>query len=70
MDYLYTFSVWPSETWGFDRAVFQLFEVLAGRVEMQFRPEEFEAFRSALNRHGLTLREVERVRHEKPETVA
>jgi hypothetical protein len=69
MEYLYTFSVWPSESWGFDRAVFQLFEALSGRVEMRFTPEEFESFRSALNHHGLTLREVERVRHAEPELV-
>ena len=65
----YTFSVWPDETWGFDRAVFVTFEALGARVEMTFTPSEFETYRSALSRHGLTLREVERVPHNEPEPV-
>ena len=44
----YSFSVWPDETWNFDRAVYALFKMLGGRVEMTFAPDEFERFRSAL----------------------
>lgn len=69
MEYIYFFSVWPDETWNFDRAVFTLFEMLTTRVEMRFKQEEFEAFRSRLPHHGLTLREVERWQYREPETV-
>ena len=55
----YSFSAWPDETWDFDRAVYDLFRMLGGRVEMTFTPDEFEKFRSALSRHGLTLREAD-----------
>jgi hypothetical protein len=67
--YAYSFSVWPDETWGFDRAVYDLFSMLGGRVEMNFTPGEFEQFRSALSHHGLTLREAERVPFFQPESV-
>ncbi len=69
MRYTYCFAVWPSETWGFQRQTFDLFRMLGGRVEVNFTGEEFEAFRSALNRDGLTLREIERVPFHEPETV-
>lgn len=67
--YDYSFSVWPSETWGFDKAVFDLFKLIGGRVELSFSESEFEKFRSALSHHGLTLREIERVLHREPEPV-
>ena len=67
--YAYSFSVWPNETWGFDRSVFQVFEAMGSRVEMQFTPDEFERFRSSLSRSGFTLREVERVPHNEPQAV-
>ena len=67
--YAYSFSVWPDETWGFGRAVFDLFRMLGARVEMNFTPEEFQRFRSALSHHGLTLREAERVPYHEPEAV-
>lgn len=60
MVYTYSFSVWPNETWGFDKAVFDLFRMLNGRVEMDFAKDDFESFRSRLSHHGFTLREVER----------
>lgn len=67
--YNYSFSVWPSETWGFERAVYELFKALNSRVEMTFTPEEFERFRSGLSHHGFTLREAERVPYFEPEPV-
>jgi hypothetical protein len=67
--YDYSFSVWPSETWGFDRSVFALFTALGTRIEMDFSEDEFEAFRSGLSHHGLTLREIERRQHADPESV-
>jgi hypothetical protein len=69
MKYVYGFVVWPDETWQFDRVVYDLFEALAGRVEMHFTAEEFERFRSRLSHHGLTLREVSRVPYTVPESV-
>jgi hypothetical protein len=55
--YVYSFCIWPDETWDFDRAVFDLFKMLNGRLDMVFAPHEFERFRSALSHHGFTLRE-------------
>jgi hypothetical protein len=68
--YNYSFSVWPSETWGFGRSVFVLFESLGTRIEMAFTEHEFEWFRSELSHHGLVLHEVERVPYVEPEIVA
>lgn len=67
--YTYEFSVWPAETWGFKRAMFDLFRMLNGRVEMPFTEAEFERFRSELNHDGFTLREIERVPYHEPEGV-
>jgi hypothetical protein len=67
--YDYTFSVWPAERWGFSGALFDLFRLLSPRAEMTFTAEEFEGFRSALNRNGFTLRAVVRVPHHDPETI-
>ena len=67
--YVYSFSVWPSETWGFAPAVFDLFRMLNGRIEIVFTPEEFESFRSSLSHHGLTMRETERIPYFEPEPV-
>jgi hypothetical protein len=69
MKYVYSFVTWPDETWGFDRAVFDLFKVLTARVEMQFTERDFELFRSRLSHHGLTLREVTRRPFVQPEPV-
>lgn len=65
----YTFCVWPDETWKHDPAIFQLFEVLNRRIGLEFTPEQFERFRSGLSHHGLTLREIERVPHQVPESI-
>ena len=67
--FTYTFSVWPDEKWGFEKPVFDLFRHLGSRVEMEFKPEEFEKFRSGLSHAGLTLREVERWPYHLPEQV-
>jgi hypothetical protein len=69
MKYVYSFVVWPDETWNFDRAVYDLFRVLTSRVEMHFTEGEFERFRSALSHHGLTLREATRRPYVRPESV-
>ena len=69
MKYVYTFSAWPSETWGFKPALFDLFQFIAGRVEMVFTEADFETFRSTLNHDGFTLREVERWPWHEPKTV-
>ena len=67
--YVYSFQVWPDETWNFDKAVFDLFRMLATRVEMNYTRDEFESFRSSLSRHGITMREIERVPYAQPEPV-
>lgn len=70
MKYVYEFSVWPSETWGFKRSLFELFRSFAvNRIAMEFTEAEFELFRSSLNHDGFTLREVSRVPFHEPESV-
>lgn len=66
----YTFDSWPDECGGFDDAVYRLWDVIKGRVEMPFTDPEFERFRLGLGRHGITLREVERVPYHEPEAVS
>ena len=68
--FTYSFCVWPDETWNFEKAVFDLFRMMSGRVEMTFKPDEFEKFRSSLSHHGLTVREAERVPYFEPEPVS
>lgn len=68
-EYIYSFTVWPDETWNFDQAIFELFRMLLTRVEWKFDRQGFERFRSSLSRHGLTLREIERVPYMDPEPV-
>lgn len=67
--YLYSFVVWPSETWGFDRAVYDYFRVFRHRTEMRFTEEAFERFRSGMGHHGLTLRELTRLPYVEPESI-
>lgn len=69
MVYLYSFCVWPVERWGFSRELYKAFSFLIQRIEMEFTQDDFEAFRSALNRDGFSLREIERVPWVKPENV-
>ena len=69
MKYVYSFVVWPDETWGFDRSVFDFFRIFRRRTEMHFTEEDFERFRSGMGHSGLTLREVTRVIYVKPESV-
>jgi hypothetical protein len=69
MKYVYSFSVWPDETWKFEHAIYDLFRMLTTRVEMTFTSKEFEQFRSSLSHHGLTLREIERWPYMEPEPV-
>lgn len=64
----YSFAVWPHEK-GFSNELFELFEAIKCRVEMEFTEDGFRIFRSALERDGFTLREVERVPSCTPEPV-
>ena len=34
--FVYSFAVWPDETWHFDPAVHRIFEAIGGRVEFEF----------------------------------
>jgi len=65
----YSFSVWPDETWDFQKEVYELFQMLNARVEMVFTRNDFERFRSCLSHDGFTVREVERVPYCEPEQV-
>jgi len=65
----YSFSVWPSETWTFEKSVFTLFECMKGRVKFTFTEREFEMFRSSVGHSGFTLREIERVPYSEPESI-
>lgn len=67
--YNYSFSVWPSETFGFRRSLFSAFQLLATRIEMGFTEKEFERFRSELSHDGFTVREIERAEFVIPEMV-
>lgn len=69
MKYVYTFSIWPDETWGFSRALFDMFRLINPRVEMPFTEADFERFRSGLGHDGFTVRGVVRVPHHEPEVV-
>jgi hypothetical protein len=69
MKYVYSFVVWPDETWNFDHAVYEYFRVFRRRTEMHFTEEEFRRFRSGMEHHGLTLREVTRRPYVDPEPV-
>ncbi len=69
MIYTYTFTLWPDETWGFNRALFDVLRLLNTRVEMPFTEDEFEAFRSRLSHDGFTVRGITRVPHQMPEVV-
>ena len=67
---LLLFGVAGTEVRQWPAAVFELFRMLIGRVEMSFTEEEFRHFRRELDRVGLTLREIERVPHHDPESVS
>ena len=67
--YVYSFCVWPDETWKHPCAIFTYFKMANTRVDMTFTQEEFERFRSEMSHAGLTLREVERWPHCEPETI-
>lgn len=69
MKYSYCFTVWPDETWGFTRAIFDLFRYINTNVEMTFTEAEFERFRSMLSHDGFTLREVTRAPYAEPEPI-
>jgi hypothetical protein len=69
VSYVYSFVVWPDETWDFDRAVYDYFRVFRRRTEMHFTADEFERFRSGMGHHGFTLREVTRRPDVEPEAV-
>lgn len=69
MKYVYTFSIWPHEKWGFCRDLFDVFRLINPRVEMPFTEAEFEMFRSRMSHDGFTLRAVVRVPHQEPEVI-
>lgn len=68
-EFSYSFSVWPDETWIFDKAVFALFRIMSTRIEMEFDALSFETFRSGLSHHGIILREITRVPSVEAESV-
>lgn len=42
MKWVYCFNVWPDERRGFPPAVFELFKVQSGMIEMEFAEVDFE----------------------------
>ena len=69
MKYTYSFSVWPSETWGFTRDLFDIFRMVNTNVEMSFTEDQFESFRSNLSHDGFSVREVSRLPYHEPENI-
>ncbi len=69
MKYVYTFTVWPDEEWGFKPATLDVFRLLNTRVEMPFSEAEFERFRSLLSHDGFTVRGIVRVPFNEPEVI-
>ena len=67
--YFYSFFVWPDEQRGYPKAMFQLFEMLKTRIEMEFSATEFVRFRLDVEGAGITVREISRVFVQKAETV-
>ena len=59
-EFLYRFTVWPDDQWGYGRSVFQVFEAMDSRLEMRLSEDGFERFRLNLSHNGFALREVER----------
>jgi len=69
MKYVYSFVVWPDETWDHPRALFDYFRVFRRRTEMTIGEAEFERFRSEMGHAGFTLREATRRPDVEPEPV-
>jgi len=67
--YNYSFSVWPREDGGWKSAMFTLFRMFNGRIELQMGEFSFKKFREDLESQGVTLREIERVPYVVPERV-
>ncbi len=65
----YSFSAWPAAKWGFNKAVFELFQIMGNRVELELTEYQFERFKSDLSHHGIVLHEVTRVPYHEPEPV-
>lgn len=65
--YDYEFSVWPAEH-GWESAVYEVFRHVP-RICIPATENQFRAFRSSLERSGLTLRETTRIPHHEPEPV-
>lgn len=69
MKYDYRFDVWPCETWGWPRCLFDTFRLLNRRIERTFTEAEFEDYRSRMNHAGFSLRGIVRAPHQEEEGV-
>ena len=70
MLYDYSFCVWPDEEsphWNAES--FLVFGSMRVRIAFAYSEKEFNDFREALSKVGLTLREIERVPFHAPEVV-
>ena len=67
--FTYSFTAFPAAKWGFDKAVFELFNLWGGRGELEMTEADFERFKSGLSHHGISLHEVTRVPYHEPELV-
>jgi hypothetical protein len=70
MKYSYYFSCWPDESVVDSSSVlFELFRIYAIRVSTDMTEEEFSSFRERLLVRQITLREIERIPYQDPETI-
>jgi hypothetical protein len=77
--YVYTFHLWPDETWGrrdlddnhpkIPHAVFDLFRMINHGIEMELTALEFVRFRHDVESFGITLREISRRPYHEEETI-
>lgn len=67
--WVYSFSLWPDETWNFSRSLFNVFTMMTGRMDLNLTEAEFEKIRSDLGHDGFTMREVERWPYHPPQSV-
>ena len=65
----YSFIAYPAAQWGFSKAVFDLFQLIGGRAELELTETEFERFKSDLSHYGIVLHEVTRVPYHEPELI-
>jgi len=67
--YEYEFSIWPHEKWDYEKEIFEVFELLKGRIAFNWTEKHFNRVRSILSHHGLVMHEITRRLYTKEELV-